>query len=251
MAEEIEPLPRKKLHIPYGKIAFEFLSVLFAVTLALTGNEWRQRRSDQAMVQRVMVTMKGELTANKNQLAAVYPYHANLVRELEQGTHRVGHFYYPTENTKDLKALRAYLGSLARETGRLLTDDDVLEPRANGGFWLSLNGRLLRLEAAHDTLSIFGDGNIQLRSPAISNTSWEIAQATQAIAHMDYDIIEPFSALYQEQKEYSQSVQFALQILYTGDGSITSTLQDMVYYEAKIMKHYDELLLLLEEKLED
>ncbi|NJM25034.1 MAG: hypothetical protein HC859_05560 [Bacteroidia bacterium] len=251
MADETETPAKKKLNIPYGKIAFEFLSVLFAVTLALTGNEWRQRRSDQAMVRRVMITMKGELTANKKQLESVYPYHANLVKELEQGTHRVGHFHYPTETTKDLKTLRAFLGSLARETGLMLRDDDVLERRKDGGFWLSLNGRLLRLEAAQDTLSIFGDGNIQLRSPSISNTSWEIAQATQAIAHMDYSIIEPFSALYQEQKEYSQSVQFALQILYTGEGSITSTLQDMVYYEGRILKRYDELLLLLEEKLEE
>jgi hypothetical protein len=58
--------------------------------------------------------------------------------------------------------------------------------------------------------------------------------------------VEKFSEMYQLHNSYQQVISHAIQILYTNQGSILSTLQDMYYYENLLLAKYDEILALLE-----
>jgi hypothetical protein len=245
-AKSTKSKKRKSRKIPVKKLLLEFFSILVAITLALAANEWRQIRSNKALVKRVMETLQQEVIRNKESITLSKTYRAQLINELQRGEHLVGKIPYPTANTQDFKGLRTFIYKTARRMQVPLSPDFDFEKVEEGKFQFTYNNSFLRVYAKQDTLFLYGDGNIQLRSPAIANTSWELAQATGALVHMNYTVVEKFSEMYELHNSYQQVISHAIQILYTNQGSILSTLQDMHYYETLILEKYDELLALLE-----
>jgi hypothetical protein len=242
--------PKKiKLKIPVQQLVLEFFSILVAISLALMANEWRQERNNRQLVARLLETIKTEIAQNKEGIQRSIEYRGKLVNDLQQGKHRIARFPYETRKTKNLSAFKQDLYTIALQSGADLGKDFDLVPVNENTFVFNLRGSTIKLIARNDSVSLFGEGNIQLRTPYINNTSWEVAQATQALVHMDYQLVELLSEVYQRQKAYLKTSDFAIQILYTGNGSILSTLQDMYYYENILFEKYNEMLKLLGEDI--
>ncbi len=92
---------------------------------------------------------------------------------------------------------------------------------------------------------MFGDSNIILRSAELSRNAWQIANATNATIEMDYDIVLLMGQISNLIELYSQTSEKALDMLYSGEGSILSVLEDMKSIESELLKKHESLLLLL------
>ena len=222
---------------------------MFGVLLALVVDDWREQRTHDATVERVLQTVRTELRENRRGVADALPHHRVLAEELGGGGRRLGSIDL-REHPLDLEhpdSLRAGLERFLNQAGQP-TPSDFRVMRGPGDSYLAMMGGMpARLEVSGDTLTLYGEGNIQLRSASIRNTAWEVAQATQATAHMDHDVVTALSELYHLQRGYDRTVADILDILYRGGASILPALQDLIGYEEALLERYDRLLALVGE----
>ena len=100
-----------------------------------------------------------------------------------------------------------------------------------------------------DTVRIAG-----LQPVFFERTAWDLAMATQSLAHIDQDLAFRLSRIYGLQRTYAESTQGVMQAMYlrplieTFDG-LTAYYGDLVIWEPELLKQYNEILPLIDRAL--
>lgn len=233
----------------FSKIVIEFISIVFAVLLALVLNQWRENEATKKKVARVMENIRQEILLNDSLARKSRDYRLNLLKEMEAGDHRI--FSIPTanldfnaENDKELARLI--------ETSLMFYDhsyyDRIEVRRADDQRILILGESIFDIEVRNDTLLFLGVGRIQLRSADLSLNSFQIAQATGVLVELDLELVEELSRLNTLIENYQSTSDDAINFIYRGQQSaIVSSMQDMLYFEGQIIEANDRILGLMEE----
>lgn len=233
-----------------NRYLLEFMSIVFAVTLALVLDEWRQSVKDDKLKTRVLNSIKAEVLANLEIVEQAIPYRQSLIQELREGTHII--VTLPLSdipvNINNDNLLASYLEE-ALLAGQETAYDRVEVRRVNDERFLILNDKVWRLEASPDSLKIFGSSNIQLRGGQIANNAWQLSQATQVMVKLPFKLIELLAQLNSRQAAYTRVAIQAIEKIYQGDSKIQGVLQDMLWMERQLKKDYEEILTILEEEL--
>ena len=231
------------------QLLLEFVSVVFAVLLALLLNSWRESRQISNSVERVKQTIIDEVQENIKLFKDSYAYRQKLVSDLQNNRHLVmstaiSELDYDVTTDKGLKEL---VQSALLSYGQWIEDVQVIS--RDGNRYLKMDRSVLNIEIEHDTLRLFGTGNIILKSPAtdLSNRSWPMAQATGVLVEMDLEVVDAMSKVYTLNERYIKMSDQAISMIYKGDDGIVSVLQDMVSLEKQIIDANNALLRLLEE----
>ena len=100
-----------------------------------------------------------------------------------------------------------------------------------------------------DTVRIVG-----LQPVFFERTAWDLAMATQSLAHIDQDLAFRLSRIYGLQRTYAESTQGVMQAMYmrplieSFDG-LTAYYGDLVIWEPELLKQYNEILPLIDRVL--
>ncbi len=225
------------------QLFLEFISVVFAVLLALFLNGWRESMKTDKLVERVKHTIKEEVAHNKDEIEAVIDYHKNLVRELRQNTHllnKVPIKDFPFDITSD-KQFENYFRELLLFNSSSYTKRIEVHSNAEKRI-IVMDDHIFQTELKEDTLYFYGMGNIQLRTAGISNNAWGIAEATNVLVELDLEIVSNLSRLKSFQEDYIETSGRAISMIYKGETGITSIIEDMVFYETRMLE-IDSVLL--------
>lgn len=229
------------------QLIFEFISIVFAVTLALTLNEWRQSRKIEKLVDRVLQTLKDETNQNLENIRYSIEYRDNLVNELLSNTHVIVSFSrdevpFNIENDKEFETFMR--GAVIETVGQYVENVEVI--RLGDQRFLRTEDQISTIRIQNDSVIIYGKSNIQLRTAGISSNTWGLAQATNALIDMDYDLVMVLGQANDIYSNYISISEKAINILYTGDGEIVPVLQDMLFMERQLESKYEEILHLLQ-----
>ena len=233
----------KSIFIDVGAIVF---SVLFALAL----DDWRVRRDTNAKVDNVIATIRHEVAENKEQVSRALAYHEPLVQNLSAGTHRLSGVGLKerdisVQNEADMEAVlkRMFMGST-----RAMFDEITVIKSSDTAYFARVGTRPIRLELTADSLFVYGEGNIQLRAARLLNSAWETAIATQTTIHMDFELVAAMTELAGLHDIHDSTVSRIIEILYTGNGSATSALQDLRWFETAMLEQYAEIEAILDKK---
>lgn len=235
-----------KSQINKQQLALEFISVVFAVLLALLLNNWRENIKADRVADGVLENIKQEILTNDTLIRKSMKYRAELLLELKEGRHVVNSTpiqNFPIDVHSD-DALQKFLNSeLPFSMQRSI---ETLEVRSNGDRRiLIMDDRIYNLQIVNDTLNIMGEANIQLHSANITNQSWKIAQATESIFQMNFELVKKLSELNTLNENYIKTNELALSLLYTGEPGIISVMEDMLQFEKTIITAHEKILPLL------
>ncbi|MEO9484610.1 MAG: hypothetical protein ABJG47_14225 [Ekhidna sp.] len=219
------------------QLILEFLSVVFAVLLALLLNSWRENAATNRALDKVMRTIQKEIISNDSAIRASRDYHLDLIRELYRYDHLIMEFpttEFPIDVRND-EALEKHLKEILPFSQA--TPISRLEVKSLGNYRIVVvNDRTLKLKLQNDTLKFYGPYNLQLRSANISNRSWEIAKATGTLVEMDLELVDALNQVYTLNNHYIITSDKAIDMIYNSDPAIRSVLEDMYYYENQIIK---------------
>lgn len=243
---------RKRL-VAQGKVknyllyaAGEILLVVVGILLALQVNNWNEAGKRQKLVSRITKTLNDETTANLKAIRTSNAYRKKLVRELKNDRHLINKMplnALPFDATND-QQLTSFISADIAASGAFPGKIEVI--RAGKNRFLKLGDRANRIVIENDTLKIFGTGNIQLKSADISNHTWTLAQASNAITDMDYDLVNLLGKLNVLHISYQSTAEKAVTILYTGEASVLSILEDMLWLERDLERIYEEILVAID-----
>ncbi len=73
-----------KKKIRFSKLLFEFISVSFAVLLALFVNQWREDRNNNRLAEQAIFNIKEEFTENTELMSELIPNHKLLLSQLNE-----------------------------------------------------------------------------------------------------------------------------------------------------------------------
>ncbi len=235
-----------KTTINKQQLALEFISVVFAVLLALFLNALRETMYANELLSRVKVTISEEIVKNDSLLRESFAYRRKLVQDLRNKEYVVQKIPIK-ELDIDISNDRALESLFRRSVFHWSNYVDRVLVRSNESTrTLVLGDKTYRLEIRKDTLLMLGIGNIRLRTAGISNQSWNIAQATNVLVDMDLDLVRTLSQLNKLQEDYLKTSDKAIDMIYEGKPQVVSVLEDMVYYESQIIKTDSIMLVLLE-----
>ncbi|GAB5528205.1 MAG: hypothetical protein Roseis2KO_60770 [Roseivirga sp.] len=233
-----------------NRYLLEFLSIVFAVTLALVLDEWRQSVKDDKLKESVLNSIRAEVAANLEEIDKALPYHETLISDLQGGTHVI--VKLPLDaipvNINNDNRLTNYLEETLL-VGERVAYDRIEVREAGGQRFLILDDNVWRLEASADSLTVFGSGNIQLRSAQIANNAWQLSQATQVMVKLPFELIELLSQLHSRQEAYDTVAAQAIEKIYKGDLRIQGVLEDMLWMEKQLKQDYKSILVMLGEEL--
>lgn len=228
----------------------EFLSIVFAVTLALVLDEWRQGVKDDKLQESVLNSIRAEVKANLAEIDKALPYHETLLNNLQSGSHVI--VTLPLSainmNINNDKLLAGFLGEALMVSQQTLYERILIRRAADQRFLL-LDDKVWRLETSGDSLKIYGADNIQLRSPEIANNGWQLAQATQVMIKLPFEMIELLSQLHSRQTTYEATAAQALEKIYDGNSKIQGVMEDLLSIEQDLRADYQRILIMLDEEL--
>jgi hypothetical protein len=233
----------EKKKIDYRQIFIESLFIVFAVSLAFSMSEWRQDFKTKQLVKRVTQTLKDEISANKAELESSYEYRLNLLDELKKGTHLINAFpvsYFDFDHTNDEKLSNFISQSFVDELQ--YAPENITIERRNGNRYLIIGKSINRLQTENDSIKVYGNGNIILKSANLSNNSWQIANATNAVVEMDYEVVLLLGEINTLITNYNNTSEKAIDILYSENGNITSVLEDMRWMEKILLEKHESIL---------
>lgn len=236
------------MKLKWSSVFVEFLSVVFAVLLALFLNAWRESIATADTLVRVKQNIREEILRNDSLVSRSLEYRWNLLTDISEGTHRIMAkpvIDFETDVYNDRELAKAFrIGYLF---GGNRYYDQILVESYEDERVLILDGRVFKLEIADDTLSLYGVGGIQLRSADVKLHSWDIAQATGMLVQMNIEVVTALSKLNTWIDSYLETSNDAIKYIYEGDqGAAVSAMQDMVYFERQILESHKEVLDLLE-----
>ncbi|MCR9251300.1 MAG: hypothetical protein NXI20_12795 [bacterium] len=232
-----------------SQLALEFISVVFAVLLALLLNGWRQSAKTDQLVDRVLVTISQEVETNLQLVKASNTYRESLVNQLKNNQHLVYAIPlndFPIDHQNDDLLKKLMIENLIFQNG--VNPDNVEIKRSGEQRVLIIDKDILHIEEKNDSLFFFGQSNIQLRNAEITNNSWGIAQATGAIVEMKYELVEELAKLNQLQVLYSETSNIALKTLYSGESGILSIMEDLIWIERDMLESYLKIQEIMQDK---
>lgn len=225
------------------QLFIEFVSVVFAVLLALMLNSWREAANRAEVTRQVKERIHVEVQENQASVETARDYRSDLIQKLRENNHvvrRVSLEEFPVDVNND-SALESFIKEqLLFETNKLI---DVKIVSRSGRRILTLDDSPYRLEIEGNELLMYGQDNIQLRTAGIRRSSWEIARATGVLVDMDMELVSDMARLDAIQSNYQEISGQALQMLYSGSsGGIISVMEDMLYFENEMIRLHKEII---------
>ncbi|WP_462249703.1 hypothetical protein [Ekhidna sp.] len=229
------------------QLALEFLSVVFAVLLALLLNSLRESLTMDRALNRVKQTIRTEVISNDSLVRKSREYRYDLVTKLYRFEHMVMKF--PVSNfpidVEDDRALEEYMKEVLPFSQA--TPISRIEIKSLDDYRIIIvNDRTMKLGLENDTLKFFGPYNLQLHAAAISNRSWEIAKATGTLVEMDLTLVDALNKVYTLNNQYLNTSDKAIDMIYNADPAVRSVMEDMHYYETQIIEADSILLNMLD-----
>ncbi len=228
-------------------LLIEFISIVFAVLLALFLNNWRDSLKTANTVKRVKNAIRTEIVQNDISIRSSLDYRRQLLKELYSNTHISGVIpihELPIDINDDDQLTRFLSEHLMFNASR--KTDGIRVVSLDSKRVLVLDDFLLQMTVTGDSLILYGENNIQLKTAFVNNRSWEIAQATGALVEMELGIVDALSKVHYLNGKYLETSQQAIEILYNGSPGLQSVLEDMVYYEQEMLNADSVLLQLLD-----
>jgi hypothetical protein len=226
------------------QLVLEFVSVVFAVILALVLNGWRESSALNANLEKVKESIRKEVKSNDALLRESFSYRKDLLKRL-----------YSNENLL-LEISTSELDFDVNDNSRLSTFFrnalifgqkeyyEKINVLQEGNYRaLILGERVFDLKLEQDTLKLIGIGNIELKLPDLNNRSWDLAQATGTVVRMDISLVEKLGVVNSLIETYLKTSQSAVEMVYNGkQKGLISVLEDLNSIEAKIIKANSSLL---------
>ncbi|MTI38175.1 hypothetical protein [Fulvivirga lutimaris] len=233
-----------KKSINKQQLILEFISVVFAVILALILNSWRESLSINENLVKVKASIIQETIKNDSLVRASHTYRGNLLQQLYSNTYELlssptSDFPVDVNNNNDLAEY--FRTSLIFGSKDYYERVLVLQEESNRV--LVLDKRVFDIVVENDTIKLLGVGNIEIKSPELSNRSYNLAQATETIVKMDMNLVEKLSSVNSLIENYIKTNDHAVEVVYSGNQKgIISVMEDMYSIEAKIIKANEGLL---------
>ena len=244
-------MSRIKLRLPVKIREYLVQSVLlaFSVLLALVLNEWRQTIKTNNVVDRVKASLLNEVKSNKTNVESALEYHKELIKNLVENSHLVTSFpkdRISVDWSKPEKTIKEELYQTILLMNQEIPSGYELMKIEEDHFKVKMNGLTITLKIENDSIKFYGRSGIQLKQADIVNTTWQTAQATNSLVHLEYRVVALFSDIYQSQDRYIRLADKIIEMLYKGDQGIIPALQDLRNTESELLEMYDEMIRLLE-----
>lgn len=236
-----------KPQLNFRHLAIEAVLIVFTVSLALALSEWRLQVKKDHLVERVITSLKSETEKNIKNLKKTIDYHDNLITNLRNGNHimiSASVTQLPFNPRIDGELSSFVRSQIFASTSNYVDPIEII--REDETRYLRIGDRLSTIVIRNDSLFVYGTGNIMLRAAEISNNSWQIAQATNVLIELDYDLISQLGRINSQFGDYESTTDMALKILYGESGEIQPALEDMFSMEKMLLDQYETVLQKLE-----
>jgi hypothetical protein len=222
-------------------ILLESFFILLAVLLALLLNEWNNERNYQKLADQILESARLEISDNLEIINEVVEYRSEMLQEIRTGKRviqRIENF----ENLVDFsfsekEKMKEFLDNLFISEGLLQMVGVELHEAPQGGYWMPFFNSTARIDLDGKDLVAYGPGNIQLRPAYVSDTVWNTANASNALIHMEFNILNDLSDIYSTQNTYEEIRLQALRMIYE-QISIQSAMEDMFWLESELQNKY-------------
>jgi hypothetical protein len=226
-------------------ILLESFFILLAVLLALLLNEWNNERNNQKLVGQILESARQEISDNLEIISEIVEYRSEVLQEIRSGKRviqRIENFDEIVDfSFSDKERLQDFLDDLFISEGLLQMVGVDLYEAPQGGYWMPFFNTTARIDLDGKDLVAYGPGNIQLRPAYVSDTVWTTANASNALIHMDFNILNDLSDIYSTQSTYAEIRLQALRMIYE-EISIQSALEDMFWLEKELQNKYRAFL---------
>lgn len=226
------------------QLVIEFISVVFAVILALVLNGWRESSALNANLEKVKESIRQEVENNDALLRDSYDYRKELLQSVYSNQNLLLAVSSSDLNfnvNDNRKLSKFFKRSLI--FGQKEYHENVMVMQEGNFRVLILGERVFDLKLEEDTLKLFGIGNIQLKLPDLNNRSWDLAQATGTVVRMNITLVEKLGIVNSLIDTYLKTSESAVEMVYDGkQKGLTSVLEDLNSLEAKIIKANSSLL---------
>lgn len=233
-----------KQSINKQQLAIEFLSVVFAVILALILNGWRESLSLKENLRKVKETIVAETLKNDSLIQKSHAYRGDLLQQLYANEYELlaaPTSEFPFEVSNNDKLASFFRTLLIFESKDYY--DRVLVLQEKSKRVLVLDDKVFDIIVKNDTLRILGVGNIRLKTPELSNHSYHLAQATETTVKMDIKLVEKLTKVNSLNEVYAKMSDYALQMVYDGNQKgIISSIEEMYGLETEILEANADLL---------
>ncbi len=233
----------------FKHLAIEAILIVFTVSLALALSEWRQQVKKDQLVERVITSLKSETEKNIENLKKAISYHQELIANLRSGTHvmiSASIDELPFDPLNDNELVSFVKSQIYANSSTYADPVEIIKDGETK--YLRTDDRLSTIVIKNDSLFVFGTGNIILRSAQISNNSWQIAQATNVLIELDYDLISVLGSITTKFEDFESTTEMAINILYGNAGQIQSAMEDMLSIEKELLEKYESVILKLNEE---
>lgn len=226
------------------QVFVEFVSVVFAVILALILNGWRESSALEANAVKVKDAIRKEAVRNDSLIQQSHSYRQELLQTLYANENVLSAFAvadFPVDVNDNDALAEFFKTAIIFQQKEYYDNVQVLQHESMRVLILDKSVYDLKIEA--DTLWMMGIGNIQLKIPDLNNSSWQLAQATNTIVNMDIELVEKLSTLNALIESYIKAGENALQMLHSDDQQgVISSIEDMYSLESKIIEANDLVL---------
>ena len=225
------------------QLALEFISVVFAVILALVLNSWRESSALNTNLVKVEKSILKEVERNDTLIRKSHVYREDLLQKLYSNQNLLlavstADFGLDISNNAELtNFFKAALIFGQKEYSNV----EVMQEGSSRV--IILDNSVFDLKLDEDTLKVLGIGNIDLKIPDLNNRSWDLAQATGTIVNMDITLVEKLGVINALIETYLKTSESAVEMVYNGkQKGIIPVLEDLKTLEAKIIKANSSLL---------
>lgn len=226
------------------QLFIEFISVVFAVILALILNSWRESAAQNSNVNKVKEAIRKEVVKNDSLFRESYAYRKALLSAFyanENLLYAAPVAEFPVDVNDNAAVASFFRTSLLFGQKEYFAQVEVQQQDSLRV--LVLDERVYDLQVRNDTIKLLGIGNVQLRTPDFSNNAWQLAQATNAVVHLDVSLVEKLSTVDALIRSYENTSAEATQMIYLGkQKGLLPVIEDMYSTEAKIIKANAALL---------
>ena len=226
------------------QLAVEFISVVFAVILALVLNSWRESSALNANLQKVKESIFQEVKSNDALLRKSLDYRKELLQKLYSNQNlllAVASADLDFDVNDNTKLANFFKRSLI--FGQKEYRENIMVMQEDDSRVLIFGESVFDLKLEQDTLKLMGVGNIQLKLPNINNRSWDLAQATGTVVRMNVTLVEKLGVVNSLIETYLITSESAVEMVYNGkQKGLISVLEDLKSLEEKIIEANASLL---------
>ena len=226
------------------QLVLEFISVVFAVILALVLNGWRESSALNANLEKVKESIRKEVKSNETVLRESFDYRKGLLKKLYSNENlllAVSSSDLDFDVNDNAKLANFFKNALIFGQKEYYENIKVLQD--DNSRVLIIGERVFDLKLEQDSLKMMGIGNIELKLPDLNNRSWDLAQATGTIVNMNIKMVEKLAVVNSLIEIYLTTSQSAVEMVYNGkQKGLISVLEDLNSLEAKIISANSSLL---------